>query len=75
MYLESIGFELKRNNNKAAELILNKGLQIYPSDGRLWSLAIIMGDNKTRKSKTAEALQRSAENLYVLLSVARLFQS
>jgi pre-mRNA-processing factor 6 len=75
VYLHSIEFELRKNNLKAAELILNKGLQIFPSQGRLWSYAISMADPKVKKTKIAEALEKSSNCPYLLLSVAEVFQS
>lgn len=75
VHLTSIDFELSRNNSKAAEFILNKALQIFPNDGRLWAFSIMLSDVKVRKTKTAEALERCADDPYILLSIAQLFQS
>ena len=72
---ESIEYEIRKINYKAAELILNKGLQEFSSDGRLWSYAISLCDSKNKKTRTAEALERCSEDPYLLLAIARLFQS
>ena len=74
VFIKSIKFELVKNNNKAAEIILNKALQVFPNNGKLWSYAVELTDSKLKKAKIADALEKSPDCPYLLLTVAKIFQ-
>lgn len=49
------------------------GLQECPTSGLLWSMAIWQEPRPTRKSRSADALRKAADDPLIISTVARLF--
>ena len=49
------------------------GLQECPTSGLLWSMAIWQEPRPTRKSRSADALRKAADDPLIICTVARLF--
>lgn len=49
------------------------GLQDCPTSGLLWSLSIWAEPRPTRKSRSVDALKKSADDPLIICTVARLF--
>lgn len=49
------------------------GLQDCPTSGLLWSMSIWSEPRPTRKSRSADALRKSADDPLIICTVARLF--
>ena len=52
---------------------LYTGLQECPTSGLLWSLTIWLEPRATRKARSVDALEKSAEDPIIICTVARLF--
>ncbi|KAJ1857557.1 Pre-mRNA-processing factor 6, partial [Coemansia sp. RSA 2703] len=56
-----------------ARALLARALQACPRAGCLWAEAIVLAERAQRKARAADALKHAAEDVCVLLAVARLF--
>ena len=74
VHLESIEFELRKNNKKAAEFILNKSLQVF-DNGRLWAYAVNFAEYKYKKTVVATGLEKCPDCPYLSFEIAKLFQN
>lgn len=54
-------------------MILFQGLQECTTSGLLWSMAIWAEPRPTRKSRSADALRKAADDPLIISTVARLF--
>ncbi|KAI0772191.1 PRP1 splicing factor, N-terminal-domain-containing protein [Irpex lacteus] len=58
---------------EAVGTVLARGLQECPTSGLLWSMAIWAEPRPTRKSRSADALRKAADDPLIICTVARLF--
>ncbi|EKM52026.1 uncharacterized protein PHACADRAFT_31805 [Phanerochaete carnosa HHB-10118-sp] len=73
LWAEAIGVEERSGGAAQAKTVLSRGLQECPSSGLLWSMAIWQEPRPTRKSRSADALRKAADDPLIICTVARLF--
>ncbi|OCH87953.1 hypothetical protein OBBRIDRAFT_758962 [Obba rivulosa] len=73
LWAEAVGVEERSGGATQAKTVLARGLQECPNSGLLWSMAIWAEPRPTRKSRSADALRKAADDPLVLCTVARLF--
>ncbi|KII86740.1 hypothetical protein PLICRDRAFT_93409 [Plicaturopsis crispa FD-325 SS-3] len=73
LWAEAIGVEERSGGAAQAKTMIARGLQECPTSGLLWSLAIWSEPRPTRKSRSVDALKKSADNPMIICTVARLF--
>ncbi|KAI0927016.1 hypothetical protein AcW1_007622 [Taiwanofungus camphoratus] len=73
LWAEAVGVEERSGGATQAKTVLARGLQECPTSGLLWSMAIWSEPRPTRKSRSADALRKSADDPLILSTVARLF--
>ncbi|KAH9949837.1 PRP1 splicing factor, N-terminal-domain-containing protein [Amylocystis lapponica] len=73
LWAEAVGVEERSGGAAQAKTVLARGLQDCPTSGLLWSMAIWAEPRPTRKSRSADALRKSADDPLILCTVARLF--
>jgi len=73
LWAEAVGVEERSGGTAQAKTVLARGLQECPTSGLLWSMAIWAEPRPTRKSRSADALRKAADDPLVLCTVARLF--
>lgn len=73
LWAEAVGVEERSGGVAQAKAMLARGLQECPTSGLLWSLSIWAEPRPARKSRSADALKKSADNPLIICTVARLF--
>lgn len=75
IWYESITIELSSSppNPTQARTLLSRALQVLPDSGLLWVLAIALEPRAGRKTKMTDALRKTADDSYVLATVAQQF--
>ncbi|KAI0788615.1 PRP1 splicing factor, N-terminal-domain-containing protein [Abortiporus biennis] len=73
LWAEAVGVEERSGGSSQAKTVLARGLQECPTSGLLWSMAIWAEPRPTRKSRSADALRKSADDPLIICTVARLF--
>ncbi|KAF7978663.1 hypothetical protein HWV62_45188 [Athelia sp. TMB] len=73
LWVEAVGVEERSGSPQQAKALLARGLQECPTSGPLWALAIWSEPRPTRKSRSVDALKKSADNPVIICTVARLF--
>jgi pre-mRNA-processing factor 6 len=73
LWAEALGVEERSGGAAQAKAMLSRGLQECPTSGLLWSLAIWAEPRPMRKSRSVDALKKSADNPLIICTVARLF--
>ncbi|TKY87772.1 hypothetical protein EX895_003353 [Sporisorium graminicola] len=75
IWYESIQTELLSSppNPTQAKTLLARALQALPASGLLWSLAIALEPRPGRKTKMTDALKKTADDSFVLSTVAQQF--
>lgn len=73
LWAEAVGVEERSGGAAQAKTVLARGLQDCPTSGLLWSMAIWAESRPTRKSRSADALRKSADDPLIICTVARLF--
>jgi pre-mRNA-processing factor 6 len=73
LWAESVGVEERSGGAAQAKSMLARGLQECPTSGLLWSMSIWAEPRPMRKSKSVDALKKSADNPVIICTVARLF--
>ena len=75
LWLEAIRLERRAGNEKSAATLMAKALQESPNSGILWAEEIMSAPRPQQKSKSTEALNKCPNNPYIIVAVARLFES
>eukprot|EP00002_Diphylleia_rotans_P016713 TRINITY_DN3249_c0_g1_i5.p1 TRINITY_DN3249_c0_g1~~TRINITY_DN3249_c0_g1_i5.p1 ORF type:complete len:600 (-),score=148.57 TRINITY_DN3249_c0_g1_i5:241-2040(-) len=75
LWRASIRIEVEAGNSKAAEALLARALQEYPSSGLLRAESILMAPRPQRKMRLVDALKKCENDPFVCLEVAKLFWS
>jgi pre-mRNA-processing factor 6 len=73
LWAEAVGVEERSGGGPQAKAMLARGLQECPTSGLLWSMSIWAEPRPTRKSRSVDALKKSADNPVIICTVARLF--
>ncbi|KAK7690203.1 hypothetical protein QCA50_006854 [Cerrena zonata] len=73
LWAEAVGVEERSGGTAQAKTVLARGLQECPKSGLLWSMAIWSEPRPTRKSRSADALKKSADDPLIICTVARIF--
>jgi pre-mRNA-processing factor 6 len=73
LWAEAIGVEERSGGGPQAKAMLARGLQECPTSGLLWSMSIWAEPRPARKSRSVDALKKSADNPVIICTVARLF--
>ncbi|KAF7767988.1 hypothetical protein Agabi119p4_7231 [Agaricus bisporus var. burnettii] len=73
LWAESVGVEERSGSSVQAKAMLSRGLQECPTSGLLWSLSIWSEPRPMRKTRSVDALKKSADNPIIICTVARLF--
>ncbi|CCM03564.1 uncharacterized protein FIBRA_05700 [Fibroporia radiculosa] len=73
LWAEAVGVEERSGGATQAKTVLARGLQECQTSGLLWSMTIWAESRPTRKSRSADALRKAADDPLVLCTVARLF--
>jgi pre-mRNA-processing factor 6 len=73
LWAEAVGVEERSGGGVQAKSVLARGLQECPTSGILWSLSIWSEPRPMRKSRSVDALKKSADNPLIICTVARLF--
>ncbi|KIJ93573.1 hypothetical protein K443DRAFT_684462 [Laccaria amethystina LaAM-08-1] len=73
LWAEAVGVEERSGGAAQAKAMLARGLQECPTSGLLWSMAIWAEPRPMRKSRSVDALKKSADNPIIICTVARLF--
>ncbi|KAF7791453.1 hypothetical protein EIP86_002469 [Pleurotus ostreatoroseus] len=73
LWAEAVGVEERSGGTAQAKTVLARGLQECPTSGLLWSMAIWAEPRPTRKSRSADALRKAADDPLIICTVARLF--
>ncbi|KIP06848.1 hypothetical protein PHLGIDRAFT_72114 [Phlebiopsis gigantea 11061_1 CR5-6] len=73
LWAEAVGVEERSGGAAQAKTVLARGLQDCPTSGLLWSMAIWQEPRPTRKSRSADALRKAADDPLIICTVARLF--
>ncbi|GJE91643.1 pre-mRNA-splicing factor prp1 [Phanerochaete sordida] len=73
LWAEAVGVEERSGGAAQAKTVLSRGLQECPTSGLLWSMAIWQEPRPTRKSRSADALRKAADDPLIICTVARLF--
>ncbi|KAF8583123.1 hypothetical protein K439DRAFT_1653578 [Ramaria rubella] len=73
LWAEAVGVEERSGGAAQAKTVLARGLQECPTSGLLWSLSIWAEPRPTRKSRSVDALKKSADDPLIICTVARLF--
>lgn len=73
LWAEAVGVEERSGGAAQAKTVLARGLQECSTSGLLWSMTIWAEPRPTRKSRSADALRKSADDPLILCTVARLF--
>ena len=73
LWAESVGVEERSGGGPQSKAMLARGLQECPTSGLLWSMSIWAESRPTRKSRSVDALKKSADNPLIICTVARLF--
>ncbi|CAL1712307.1 unnamed protein product [Somion occarium] len=73
LWAEAVGVEERSGGTAQAKTVLARGLQECPNSGLLWSMAIWAEPRPTRKSRSADALRKAADDPLIICTVARLF--
>jgi pre-mRNA-processing factor 6 len=73
LWAEAVGVEERSGAAAQAKTLLARALQECPNSGLLWSMAIWAEPRPTRKSRSADALRKSADDPLIICTVARLF--
>lgn len=73
LWAEAVGVEERSGGAAQAKTVLARGLQECPTSGLLWSMAIWAEPRPTRKSRSADALRKAADDPLIICTVARLF--
>lgn len=73
LWAEAVGIEERSGGTQQAKALLSRGLQECPTSGQLWSMSIWAESRPTRKSRSVDALKKSADNPVIICTVARLF--
>lgn len=72
LWLESVKVE-QRDGSTAFKAMLSRSLQALPTSGLLYSFAVWQEARPTRKSRAVDALKKTNNSPFVILTVARLF--
>ncbi|KDQ51251.1 hypothetical protein JAAARDRAFT_140512 [Jaapia argillacea MUCL 33604] len=73
LWAEAVGVEERAGGATQAKAVLARGLQECPTSGTLWSLSIWAEPRPSRKSRSVDALKKSADDPVIICTVARLF--
>ncbi|KAL9711314.1 U4/U6 x U5 tri-snRNP complex subunit Prp1 [Leucoagaricus gongylophorus] len=73
LWAEAVGVEERSGGAVQAKAMLARGLQECPTSGLLWSLTIWSEPRPMRKTRSVDALKKSADNPLIICTVARLF--
>ncbi|KAF7313596.1 TPR-REGION domain-containing protein [Mycena chlorophos] len=73
LWAEAVGVEERSGGAAQAKAMLARALQDCPTSGLLWSMAIWAEPRPQRKSRSVDALKKSADNPLIICTVARLF--
>jgi len=73
LWAEAVKVEERSGGVAQAKAILARGLQECPASGLLWSMSIWSEPRPMRKSRSVDALKKSADNPVIICTVARLF--
>ncbi|THG98949.1 hypothetical protein EW026_g3320 [Hermanssonia centrifuga] len=73
LWAEAVGVEERSGGTAQAKTVLARGLQECTTSGLLWSMAIWAEPRPTRKSRSADALRKAADDPLIISTVARLF--
>ncbi|KAH7102781.1 PRP1 splicing factor, N-terminal-domain-containing protein [Auriculariales sp. MPI-PUGE-AT-0066] len=73
LWAEAVGVEERSGAPAQGKALLARGLQECASSGLLWSMAIWAEPRASRKSRSVDALKKSAESPIVVCAIARLF--
>ncbi|KZP07498.1 hypothetical protein FIBSPDRAFT_875426 [Athelia psychrophila] len=73
LWAEAVGVEDRSGAPQQAKALLSRGLQECPTSGQLWAMSIWSEPRPTRKSRSVDALKKSADNPVIICTVARLF--
>ena len=73
LWAEAVGVEERSGGTVQAKAMLARGLQECPTSGFLWSLTIWSEPRPMRKTRSVDALKKSADNPLIICTVARLF--
>ena len=73
LWAESVRVEERSGGSAQAKAMLARGLQECPASGLLWSMSIWAEPRPMRKSRSVDALKKSADDPLIICTVARLF--
>jgi len=73
LWAEAVGVEERSGGAAQAKAVLARGLQECPTSGTLWSMSIWAEPRPSRKSRSVDALKKSADDPIIICTVARLF--
>ncbi|KZT22173.1 hypothetical protein NEOLEDRAFT_1164255 [Neolentinus lepideus HHB14362 ss-1] len=73
LWAEAVGVEERSGGTAQAKAVLARGLQECPTSGTLWSMSIWAEPRPSRKSRSVDALKKSADDPIIICTVARLF--
>ncbi|KAF8509992.1 PRP1 splicing factor, N-terminal-domain-containing protein [Hysterangium stoloniferum] len=73
LWAEAVGVEERSGGTAQAKTVLARGLQECATSGLLWSMSIWAEPRPTRKSRSVDALKKSADDPLIICTVARLF--
>jgi len=73
IWLESIRFELKCDNEKIAHHLLARALQECPSSGRLWAQAVAMEPAASRMPKATDAVKHVKDDSSIFIAIGKIF--
>ncbi|TFK53830.1 hypothetical protein OE88DRAFT_1625782 [Heliocybe sulcata] len=73
LWAEAVGVEERSGGTAQAKAMLARALQECPTSGTLWSMAIWAEPRPSRKSRSVDALKKSADDPVIICTVARLF--
>lgn len=71
--LWEISIEFEKRNGNLTSFYLSKALQECPQSGLLWSISILLESKPKQKSRCALALEKCDKNVYIFLTISRLF--
>jgi pre-mRNA-processing factor 6 len=73
IWLESIRFELKCDNEKIAHHLLARALQECPNSGRLWAQAVAMEPAASRMPKATDAVKHVKDDSNIFIAIGKIF--
>lgn len=73
LWAEAVGVEERSGGAAQSKAMLARGLQECPASGILWAMSIWAEPRPMRKTRSVDALKKSADNPIIICTIARLF--